>query len=454
MIEKKYSILQFMSFGELNKWNVDPVRSNMFHNVRYPTYQLKNILKRRKDLVKVEDDKLYKRITIRQYGLGVYLRDEVYGRDIGTKRQFIAKKGQFIISRIDARNGSFGVVPEELDGAIVTNDFWLFDVYEANIKYLMLLLSSSTFQEYWQKKSNGTTNRQRVDETDFLNSKIPLPTLVEQDRLVGNYYNTIQVAENNEKEALRTEENVDRIFSEELGIIDILADKEDPKYRFISFSKLSELSRWDLWNKKEELFSSKFKFTTFETIIKGAPMYGANEKATKKNSDVRYIRITDINEDGSLNENFVSAKNVDSKYLLKDNDFLIARSGNTVGKTLLYKEEMGKSIFAGYLIKYVLNVEKVIPEYVFYYTKSKLFKRWIISNQRIFGQPNINGQEYLKFPILIPPISSKNSNEVTQEKIVGKVSEMKEQIKKLRRNAVDLRQLANKQFEDGIFFEN
>lgn len=173
-------------------------------------------------------------------------------------------------------------------------------------------------------------------------------------------------------------------------------------------------------------------------------MYGANTKSAKTNSDIRYLRITDINEDGSLNEEVVQAKDEDPKYLLEENDFLLARSGNTVGKSFLYKSKFGKCLFAGYLVKYKLNTEKVIPEYVFAYTKGIIFREWIKSNQRISGQPNINGQEYLKSPFVLPDKS-------VQQKVVEEFKYRTENYYIFKEQARQLKEQAIKDFEAKIF---
>ena len=73
----------------------------------------------------VEDDKRYKRITIKTNCGGVFVRDEVLGKDIKTKKQYYVKAGQLAVSKIDARNGAFGIVPPEADGAIITGNFWV-----------------------------------------------------------------------------------------------------------------------------------------------------------------------------------------------------------------------------------------------------------------------------------------------------------------------------------------
>lgn len=55
---------------------------------------------------------------------------------------------------------------------------------------------------------------------------------------------------------------------------------------------------------------------------------------------------------------------------------MFARSGGTVGKTFIYKAEYGRSAFAGYLIKASCDTEKLLPEYLFYYTQSSLYDIW------------------------------------------------------------------------------
>lgn len=140
MVEN-YSVLKKTLFSNLTKWNVSELISNNIIG-NYKNQPLGNYLVRSKNAIEIKDDELYKQITIHQFGGGVSLRCEKYGRDIKTKRQFVAKKGQFIISRIDARNGSFGIVSDFLDGAVVTNDFWLFDIKNAEPQFFVLFLSS------------------------------------------------------------------------------------------------------------------------------------------------------------------------------------------------------------------------------------------------------------------------------------------------------------------------
>ena len=74
--------------------------------------------------------------------------------------------------------------------------------------------------------------------------------------------------------------------------------------------------------------------------------YGSGAKAVNYNDEVRYIRITDINENGQLKNEKVSPENIDDKYILKKGDILFARSGATVGKNYYYNLNE-KAIYAG-----------------------------------------------------------------------------------------------------------
>ena len=151
-------------------------------------------LKRNKTAVTIEDDVTYKRPRIRVRNGGILLRDEIIGEKIGTKSQFLISKGQFLLSKIDARNGAFGVVPEELDGGVITGNFWTFDVDYSivNPHYLALLTTTDAFIQFCEQASNGTTNRHYLQEPLFLNIKVPIPSLEEQNKLV-EAYNDIMV---------------------------------------------------------------------------------------------------------------------------------------------------------------------------------------------------------------------------------------------------------------------
>src|SRR6202000_268965 len=96
----------------------------------------------------------------------------------------------------DARNGAFGIIPAELDGAIVTNDFPLFNVNTNRIltQFLLLVTTTKQFIKFAQSCSSGTTNRQRMDIDLFLEQRIPLPSIKEQEKILHEYNSKINKA--------------------------------------------------------------------------------------------------------------------------------------------------------------------------------------------------------------------------------------------------------------------
>ena len=144
--------------------------------------------------------------------------------------------------------------------------------------------------------------------------------------------------------------------------------------------------------------------STIDNISTDKLSYGSGASAVEYDGLTRYVRITDINDLGDLNEDIKSPSEIDEKYLLREGDILFARSGATVGKTYCHREKNGRCIYAGYLIKMRPDKSKVMPKYVFYYTKSEYYKAFIKNAQNAVAQPNINAKQYGGLVVPIPPL--------------------------------------------------
>lgn len=144
------------------------------------------VLTKSEDWVALEPEKQYNEVTIRLWGKGVLLRRQVVGAEIASSRRLRVRANQFILSRIDARNGAIGLVPESLDGAVVSTDFPTFALKAERVipPYLGWMSRTPAFVEICKKASEGTTNRVRLQEDRFLKEEIPLPPLAEQRRIV------------------------------------------------------------------------------------------------------------------------------------------------------------------------------------------------------------------------------------------------------------------------------
>ena len=153
----------------------------------YHKISLSNVLSKSGKWIEPKPDNAYRLLTVRMWGKGVVERGVLNGSEMSAKRMIVVCPQQFIISRIDARNGASGLIPTDCDGAIVTNDFPVYDTDPSKLlpQYLEWLSKTSHFIELCKLASEGTTNRVRLKEDAFLKITIPLLPLEEQRRIVA-----------------------------------------------------------------------------------------------------------------------------------------------------------------------------------------------------------------------------------------------------------------------------
>ena len=230
-----------------------------------------------------------------------------------------------------------------------------------------------------KKYTHGSTMK-HITKSKFDNIKIRIPSKEEQIK-IANKLNKIIIIIEKQKEQLELLENLKKSqFFEMFG---------DP---------IKNEKGWEVTSMDEI------------SIKKGE--YGSNKPSKIYEGGYRYIRITDIKENGDLKEEKVGVVDEDievKKYKLEEGDILFARSGATVGKTFLYRKEFGNCIFAGYLIRFKLDISKVNSEYIKRYTETEYYKKWVESCQNIVAQPNINAKKYGKeLKIILPPLELQN----------------------------------------------
>lgn len=148
---------------------------------------LGELLRRSDETAEIDPAAEYHEVTIKLWGKGVISRGKVSGSDVVSVRH-VVRANQLILSKIDARSGAIGLVPPELDGAIVSNDFPSFefrDPEQCDAAFMGWLVRSAPFVELCKAASEGTTNRVRIKEDRFLDQQIALPPLAEQQALVA-----------------------------------------------------------------------------------------------------------------------------------------------------------------------------------------------------------------------------------------------------------------------------
>lgn len=377
------------------------------------------------------------------------IRDQEIGKNIGTKRQFLASEGQFLISKIDARNGAMGLALADVDGAIITADFLAFDINEsiANPYFFWLLSTTKQFVAFCQSCSSGTTNRQRLDDQLFLDLKIPLPSLEVQQALVESYQAALRQAEAKEIESTNTKSGIISYLMNEL---DITIRKTEVS-KGIQFIEFKDLERWSLrailkirdLSKRDGKYPTKRLGWLCESRSGGTP-YKAN--ANFWNGTIPWVSPKDMKVDFiEKAEDYITEKAIEnsSAPLLEPGHLLfVVRSGILQHTVPVAVNNVAVSINQD-MRAFKLLDNSITINYLFLYLK--YFQHDLLESVKTSTTvESIDSEKLNNIEIPIPPKD-------IQAQIVDRILKDRERGNALSTKVITLRQNALAAFEQAIF---
>ncbi len=361
-------------------------------NAKWPTIRLGEVLKQRKEFGSIQDLKSYKRLRVQLHAKGVVLRDEVDGALIKTKQQQTCRAGEFLVAEIDAKVGGFGIVPDALDGAIVSSHYFLFVVDKAKLDlgFLDYFVRTPAFCD--QVAAQGSTNYAAIRPTDVLSYEIPLPLLAEQQRIVARIEGLAVPIQ--EARALRQQ----------------IVEEAEALGSSVSARLFEPKAGWSV-------------ITVGEFCE--PPQYGYTESASEEAIGPHFLRITDI-QNGQVDWARVPYCHCPdpSKYLLKPGDLVFARTGATTGKSYVIYQ-CPEAVFASYLIRLRVR-EKVSVDYLYRYFQSPSYWEQITDKKTGTGQPNLNGSKLRRLKVPVPPPDE-------QRRIVAELDKLQSEVDALKR---------------------
>lgn len=489
MQDKVYTYLKFVLFKDLENWSVSHLLGrNLGYTDKYTIVPIGEIINKCQCQTTIKDDIQYKQITLKTNGGGAVLRGIKWGKDIGTKKQYIASKGQFIMSKIDARNGAFGIITEDLDGAVVTSDFPLFNVDTNKIfpEYLALIASTKEFVRFAQSCSRGTTNRQRIDIYLFLSQQIPLPSLSEQKAIIRAYDKKVQQAAMLENQAKQVEHNIEDYLLTELGIthsgytmsepsasiasepeIDYVVNRKQDtdmsavyhlddgikkEYKYLKFVRFKDVERWDVayFTQKNsvvgkyESISMNKCINSFMQDLQGNTLRFETFKHPE--NSFQYIGMENVEKETGMltEEKIVKGSDIKSQTVRVPKDFFLYGKLRPYLNKYWYNESDNENIVCSSEF-FVFSIKPSInPYYFMYYLASSAVQQQIANAYRGARMPRINEETFKSVSVSLPPAEVQNA-------IVEHINKQKEQIKDLKKQADDLRKEALEEFEKEIF---
>jgi type I restriction enzyme, S subunit len=426
-------------------------------------YKFGDFLTRSKIPIDIEDDKEYKRVTIKTKHQGVSVRDIELGNKIGTKKQFTLKAGQFVLSKIDARYGAFGIAPDEVDNAIITGNFWAYDVDFSiiNIEWFNQFTNSQEFYNVCERASSGITHRKYLNENFFLNYGIELPDTTEQLAIIEQFKRNKEadILLSNElthqldlvkqlrqaflREAMQgkltakwREDNPDVEPASEL-LKKIKAEKE----QLIKEKKIKKQKPLPPISEDEIPFKipESWEWCRIGSIVQSMTNGIYKQEKFYNINGIGCFRMYNITE-GKINFGRLKRMSLTEeeirRYKLTKNDLLLNRvnSIELLGKSALVPALKEPYVFESKNIRVILMNKDFTAPYVNYlfltsFIKSQIYK----SFKKVTGQASIS-QEKLN-PILIP-LPSKGE----QQQIVTKLDNLMQYCDKLEESIKDSQQ--------------
>lgn len=374
-------------------------------NDAWPLVPLGNILAKSNEWIDLRADETYKEVTVRLWGKGVTLRGETTGTSIAANRRMAVRTNQFILSRIDARNGAFGLVPDSLDGAVVSTDFPVFTVNESLILpvYLNWMSKTADFVNLCKAASEGTTNRVRLKEDRFLAMQIALPPLDEQRRIVARI------------EALAAK------IEEARGLRRLAVEEAEVLVARASTAKLDDAG-WEL--------------NSLETVFTESPRNGLSPQKEFSNGGRPMLRINAVSSSPTRFVDLAAHKMVDvsdeiaKPFTLKHDDVFIVRYNgdiNRVAKAGIYKGGDTKVVHPDKLMRLRADYTKMNPDFLVYALGSRQVRNQIEElGKTTAGQIGVSGSDAKSCLIPVPPLEEQRRIVAYLDSLQAKVDALKQ----------------------------
>ena len=315
------------------------------------------------------------------------------------------------MNRMQAWSGMFAISNE---CGLVSPDYTVFEPTRKQglyIDYFGHLLKTPKLVEQFAKRSKGIgSGFNRLYTPDFGAVPVISPPPAEQAAIESNQYYAdvaaiaryLDHADRRIRRCIHAKEKLVKLLEEQrqtlinevvTGRVDVRTGQPYPAYKPSGVEWLGDVpAHWEVRRLK--------------TLCSKSAIYGANVAATAyAAAGVRFIRTTDITEDGILRPTGVFLpREAVRDYILTDCDLLISRSG-TIGRSFLYRAAVhGPCAYAGYLVRFVL-ASRVSPEYTFLFTKTPAFGAFLQSMAISSTIENVNASKYANCPLPVPPLT-------------------------------------------------
>jgi len=446
-MENKF--LQNIQYSKLHLWDVKRYINNssiFFHNA----VLLKDILVPfKKNISKKELVKNGWTIISK-----INFHGELFLREIDEFQSFkgnltLVPENSIIYSKINVRHGCVYFHQKGKQPFAVSTEYptFTFDDGKINGEFLKLVLRSKEFKKLLNTKTSGIS-KARVKVNEFLDMQIPLPSLVEQNRIVDAYNGKIKLAEEYERKAIEAENSIGEFIDNELGIEFSSEMKNLESAKFLNLISYSQFDKWgvDKQNSKGIQFKKNFETKRINELC-NVSSGGTPSRARKEyySGNIPWIKTTEVrNEVIYDTEEKITeeAVNNSSAKLYSKDSLIVAMYGQGATRGRTAKLGIEASTNQACAVLYNIDTSIIDTDYLWVYLMNEYDRLRALASGN--NQPNLNAQMIKNYKVIVPPFS-------IQRKIMTRVHEMKSQIKMFAQQAKEIRLQVIKDFENEIF---
>ena len=326
----------------------------------------------------------YYRLGIRSHAKGTFHSYVAKGQELETAQMHRVAAGNFIVNITFGWEHAVAITDKNDAGKLVSHRFPQFSFAEGMVpEFFRYVIVDEKFRHHLWLASPGGAGRNRVLKLDeMLNYLMRFPSRDEQIKIAEFFRHLDNLITLHQRK-------FEKLTNVKKSMLEKMFPQNGSSYPEIRFKGFT-----DPWEQRKlsEMCG------TFE--------YGLNAAAKEFDGKNKYIRITDI-DDASREFLLSDLSSPDicldgmSKYLLSSGDIVFARTGASVGKTYIYRENDGIVYFAGFLIRAKVNQDND-AEFVFQSTLSPSYEKYIRITSQRSGQPGVNAQEYGEYDLFAP----------------------------------------------------
>lgn len=372
--------------------------------IEFPRVRLGEFISQRREFFTIDDFATYKRPRVQLHGKGIVVRDEVQGGELKTKQQQAARPGELLVAEIDAKVGGFGIVPHNLDGAIVSSHYFLFEIDQNKClqAWLDWFIHSGMLEE--QVNAQGSTNYAAIRPSHVFEYEIPLPPLAEQQRLVARI-----------EELARRVDEARGLRGEAVEEAEALIARAN--------SQILDDRGWPIQQ--------------LETLLAENPRNGLSPQREVETGGRLMLRINAVSSSPTRFVDLSASKLVDvadhiaEPFRLQNDDVFIVRYNgdmNRVARPAIFKSgHKSDVVYPDKLMRLRPDKAKMLPDFLVFALGSRSVRSQIEEmGKTTAGQIGVSGADAKSFQVPVPPLDG-------QRRIVAYLDGLQARVDELRR---------------------